>query len=242
MNARIMWTHDCATGSTIYILSYSAPKCDGYTSVFETTNGHCSTFATYSTMATSSVAASADSYGLMKSCFAGSETVTMESGDIVLISEVRAGDRVLAADSLRRTLYSDVVFVPHAENKEKAVFTRITTTQGRDIKMTPSHIIPAGACVSTTPLPDIYASSVTVGDCIMTVSGMEEVSAVETVQGQGLYTIVTKEEYVVVNGIIASPFAYNHMLANLYYNIHRFMYACVPGLLTFSFVRPANEV
>ena len=158
------------------------------------------------------------------------------------ISEVWAGDRVLAADASRRTLFSEVVFVPHGANTDKTVFTHITTTQGRDIKMTHSHILPAGACGSTSPLPDVYASSVTVGDCIMTVSGMEEVSAVETVQGEGLYTIVTKEEYVVVNGIIASPFAFNHMLANFYYNIHRFVYGCVPVLLTSPLIRAGNEV
>jgi Hint module len=178
----------------------------------------------------------------LKSCFAGSETVTLESGEKKPISEVRAGDRVLAADASRRTLFSEVVFVPHGSNADKTVFTHITTTQRRDIKMTPSHIIPAGACGSTSPLPNVYASSVTAGDCIMTVSGMEEVSAVETVQGQGVYTIVTNEEYVVVNGIMASPFAYNHMLANFYYNIHRFVYGCVPGLLTLPLVRSANEV
>jgi Hint module len=155
---------------------------------------------------------------------------------------VRAGDRVLAADASRQTIFSEVVFVPHGSNADKTVFTHITTTQGRDIKMTGSHILPAGACGSTSPLPDVYASSVIVGDCIMTVSGMEEVSAVETVQGLGLYTIVTKEEYVVVNGIIASPFAYNHMVANFYYNIHRFLYACVPGLLTSPLIHSANEV
>jgi Hint module len=179
---------------------------------------------------------------LIKSCFAGSETVKLESGETKPISEVRAGDRVLAADSFKRTLISEVVFVPHTENTDKAAFTHITTTKGRDIKMTGGHVIPAGACGSTSPLPDVHASSVTVGDCIMTVSGMEKVSAVETVDGQGLYTIVTKEEYVVVNGIIASPFAYNHMLANLYYNIHRFVYAYVPGVLTVPLVRSANEV
>jgi hypothetical protein len=108
--------------------------------------------------------------------------------------------------------------------------------------MTGSHILPAGSCKSTSPLPNVYASSVAVGDCIMTVSGIEKVSALETVQGQGLYTIVTEDEYVVVNGIIASPFAFNHMVANLYYNIHRFVYAYVPGMLTISLVRSANEV
>jgi predicted extracellular nuclease len=159
-----------------------------------------------------------------------------------VISEVRAGDRVLAADASRQTLFSEVVFVPHTWNADKAIFTHITTTQGRDIKMTHSHILPAGACESTTPLPDIYASSVTVGDCVMTVSGMEEVSAVEMVQGQGLYTIVTKDEYVVVNGIIASPFAFNHMVANFYYNIHRFLYMRVPRLLNSPLVHSASEV
>jgi hypothetical protein len=178
----------------------------------------------------------------LKACFAGSETVSLESGETKLISEVRAGDRVLAADASRQTVFSEVVFVPHGSNVDNSYFTHITTTHGRDIKMTHSHILPAGACKSTSPLPDVYASSVTVGDCIMTASGMDEVSAVEIVQGQGLYTIVTKDEYVVVNGIIASPFAFNHMMANFYYNIHRFLYACAPGALILPLVRSANEV
>ena len=215
------------------------------TSTKAVTNEYCggSTGYYYSkTSASTASLPSSSSSSILKSCFAGSETVTLESGEKKLISEVRAGDKVLAADASRRTLFSEVVFVPHGENMEKATFAHITTTQGRDIKMSGSHILPAGACGSTTPLPNVYASSVTVGDCIMTVSGEEKVSAVETVQGQGLYTIVTKDEYVVVNGIIASPFAYNHMVANFYYNVHRFVYACVPGLLSFPVVHSANEV
>jgi hypothetical protein len=155
---------------------------------------------------------------------------------------VRAGDRVLAADASRQIVFSDVVFVPHEENMDSALFTHITTTQGKDIKMTHSHIIPAGSCGSVSPLPDAYASYVAVGDCVMTVSGMEKVSAVETIRGQGLYTIVTMEEYVVVNGIIASPFAYNHMVANFYYNIHRFVYYFIPNLSGLPLIRSAIEV
>jgi hypothetical protein len=226
-------------GNTIEIYSYSSDDCKGEVSKLQkSTIGSCDANNIFQVVLINSDSTSK----LIKACFAGSESVTLESGEMKPISEVRAGDRVLAADSSRRTLFSEVVFVPHAENTDKAVFTHITTTHGRDIKMTSSHIIPAGACGSTSPLPDVYASSVTVGDCIITVSGMEKVSAVETVQGQGLYTVVTKEEYVVVNGIIASPFAFNHMLANLYYNIHRFVYACVPGMLTIPLVRSANEV
>jgi Hint module len=149
---------------------------------------------------------------------------------------------VLAADASRQTVFSEVAFVPHEANTDSALFTHITTKQGRDIKMTHSHILPAGVCGSSLPLPNVYASSVAIGDCIMTVSGMEEVSAMEIVQGQGLYTIVTMEEYVVVNGIIASPFAYNHMVANLHYNIHRLIYAFFPNLSGFPLIHSANEV
>jgi hypothetical protein len=76
----------------------------------------------------------------------------------------------------------------------------------------------------------------------MTESGEDMVSAVGTVHGKGLYTVVTKEEYVVVNGIIAAPFAANHMLANLYYNIHRLVYASAPSLLNNAPLHFTNEV
>jgi predicted extracellular nuclease len=177
-----------------------------------------------------------------KACFAGSETLHLESGEVRAISDVRVGDRVLAADAAGRTSYSDVVYVPHRANCDDALFTQVTTASGRDIKMTPSHIILAGPCHSSAPLPLTYASSVSVGDCVMTVSGEDMVSTVETVQGKGLYTVVTKEEYVVVNGIIASPFAANHMLTNLYYNIHRFVYTSAPSFLNNTALHYANEV
>ena len=65
--------------------------------------------------------------------------------------------------------------------------------------------------------------------------------AVEITRGVGVYTIVTKQEYVVVNGIIASPFGVNHMMANLYYNMHRFVYSMSPRLLESSLLQSVNE-
>jgi Hint module len=178
----------------------------------------------------------------LKACFSGSESVRLESGGTSHISDIRIGDRILAADASGHKLFSDVVFVPHGPNKDNALFVHITTANGRDIKMTESHILPSGACNTASSLPLVYAKNVKVGDCVMTVSGKERVSAVGFVLGQGLYTIVTKEKFVVVNGIIASPFAVNHMLADLYYNIHRFAYAFAPSLLDHSMLHAANEV
>jgi Hint module len=166
----------------------------------------------------------------------------VESVGVTSLSDIRIGDRVLAADAAGRTFYSDVVFVPHGPNKDSALFVHITTADGHDIKMTKSHILPSGVCDTSSSLPLVYAKDVNVGDCIMTVSGQERVSTVEVVSGQGLYTIVTKAENVVVNGIIASPFAVNHMMANMYYDMHRFLYSSAPVLLNISLLRSMNEV
>ena len=129
--------------------------------------------------------------------------------------------------------------MPHGANKESALFAHITTENGRDVKMTQNHILPAGMCGASLPL--VYASEVSVGDCIQTVSGEEKVSNVENVQGEGVYTIVTNEEFIVVNGIIASPFGANHMMANLYYNVHRFVFAISPMLLASNLLHSVNE-
>ena len=174
------------------------------------------------------------------SCFAGTETVLLKSGETRAISEIKVGDIILAGNTNGRTSYSEVIYVPHGANKQKSIFVQITSESGRDLKMTRNHILPAGLCGSTN-LPLVYASQVTVGDCIHTVSGEEIVYKVNHVQGEGVFTIVTNEEFVVVNGIIASPFGANHMMANLFYNVHRFVYVISPALLVSSVLQAANE-
>ncbi len=42
-------------------------------------------------------------------------------------------------------------------------------------------------------------------------------------------------KYVVVNGVVASPFAVSHAVGNTFYNVYRAMYKYVPGLLKSSF-------
>jgi len=39
------------------------------------------------------------------------------------------------------------------------------------------------------------------GDCLRTVDGAEKMVSVSVVEGQGVYSLVTKEEFVVVNGV-----------------------------------------
>ena len=45
------------------------------------------------------------------SCFAGTETLMMESGEVKAIDSVRVGDRVLSADVLGRTSFAEVHYI-----------------------------------------------------------------------------------------------------------------------------------
>jgi hypothetical protein len=157
-------------------------------------------------------------------CFAGSEVVTLENGTLKSIADVKIGDRILSADVEGKTSFSDVVYVPHSANTIEATFVVLTTVTGRNVKMTTNHFLPAGQCGATMTVR--RADAVSAGDCIMTVDGAEKVMDMVTMQGKGIYTVVTNKEYIVVNGIVATPFGgVNPTIANIYYNLHRVVYA-----------------
>jgi len=159
-------------------------------------------------------------------CFSGSSEVTMESGAIKQISDVVVGDRVLAYSSKTQSaVFSDVVAVPHAKNNNVAEFVQITTESGKTIKMTSEHLIQS--CNGL-----VAASKIASGSCVVTVDGQENVSTVDKVVEEGLYTVVTGEELVVINKIVASPFAVNHFIPNMFYNFHRFMFGLLPNFLS----------
>jgi len=190
------------------------------------------TYATY--FSTSSGSSSSKS-----SCFAGSETVETASGETVAISEVKMGDRILGSDANGNTKYSEVIAVPHARNTESAVFTQLETASGNDIKMTSEHLVMVSkACDSSSEL--VQAGQVAPGMCLMTTSGLDNVKSTSEVTSKGIYTVVLQDsEMVVVNGVVASPFAVNHATANAYYNVVR---ALPSSLMSMSLLKQANLV
>lgn len=159
-----------------------------------------------------------------KACFAGSEMISLESGALKLISDVRIGDRVLAADINGRTIFSDVLVVPHKPNDDIAEFVVLATASGRDIKLTPDHLVFVTDCGSFSAPSLVRASEVRPDEnmCLRTVAGPELVVSSQTLSGFGVYSIVPKDaEFIVVNGVIASPFAVNHAAVNAFYNVYR---------------------
>jgi hypothetical protein len=177
-------------------------------------------------------------------CFASSETVELADGSIKAISEVQLGDRVLTA-SLDGTAsgFSPVVAIPHAGDvSTKTTFTQLTMESGVDVRMTPDHLLLAGSC-SATKLPLVQASSVRVGDCLQTAFASKQiVTKTAAVPGQGIGSVVTAAGgLVVVNGIVASPFAINHAIPEAWYSIHRLVYSVFPASLGFKLFQQTSE-
>ena len=179
---------------------------------------------------------------LVASCFAGSELLTLENGATKTMADLTVGDRILTVNAKGEQVFSDVAYLPHGKNEASSTFVTVATASGRDVKMTANHILPAGACATQT-LPMASADQVVVGDCVETASGREQVVSVGKVEGKGIYTVIAMEELIVVNGIVATPFGgVNPTVANIYYNMHRLMYAYAPGVMSKNWVQTATEM
>ena len=57
---------------------------------------------------------------------------------------------------------------------------------------------------------------------------------------EGYAAVTQNNEFIVVDGVVASPFAVVHGLINQYYMIHRAVYAAFPSLMKLPIVTSAN--
>ena len=167
-------------------------------------------------------------------CFSGFEVVYLDSGEAKLIKEVQLGEKILISSlsgDVSDLRYSAVIAKPHGQNNFVAEFVQFTTLNRTTIKMTKEHLVMGGNC--DVKLNLCQAQSLCVGQCLSTVTGYEKIADVQLVTLQGVYTLVTKDDgLLVVNGIFASPFARSHTLASIFYNLHRMIYLFSPQFAT----------
>jgi hypothetical protein len=177
------------------------------------------------------------------SCFAMSETVLLESGATKAISDVEVGDAIQVVSADGSLAFSEVVFLPHGANTQRALFAELELASGNSLRATPAHFVLAGAC-GADAFELTAMKNVAEGSCVQTAGGEDEVTGNGHVVDHGMYTVVTKESsgLVVVNGVRASSFAHNHWLLNNYYNIHRAVYEVAPSLMKNRDVVAANLI
>jgi hypothetical protein len=69
------------------------------------------------------------------------------------------------------------------------------------------------------------------------------VELIASIVGNGVHTIVTDEEFIVVNGFLSSPFAHNHAVGTAYYALLRVASSLLPTWVsTSSILKQANEI
>mmetsp|Transcript_23991 Transcript_23991/g.35211 ORF Transcript_23991/g.35211 Transcript_23991/m.35211 type:complete len:468 (-) Transcript_23991:256-1659(-) len=172
-------------------------------------------------------------------CFAGTELVETETGERVPIQDISAGDRVKIVTAAGEIRFSEVLFVPHEKNFVPSEFIRLTTSSGLQLKVTRDHLVSGGECGSPCTfncpahrVEDIMNMKDT-EFCLSTLKGRDKVIEATIVHDHGAYTVVPMDvgSFLVVNDIIASPFAFSHFLGHMYYNLHRIWYLMSPQSL-----------
>lgn len=155
-------------------------------------------------------------------CFSADSTVQLESGEMKQMSDVIVGDRILVSAADGSFHYSAVVFLPHKSNAVTSSFVTLSSA-AHSVRMTPAHLVLASKTCEASSIALSFASDVTVGSCLSTVDGLEVVTSVSRSTGNGIYSVVTahKDGLVVVDGVVSSSFAVNHMIPNMFYHFHR---------------------
>jgi Hint module len=146
--------------------------------------------------------------------------------------EVTVGQRIFVyVPSTQKFQYSTVVSVPHPFNLEEGLFLELEFSGGNVLTLTPDHLVlVARGCDSVSSSSMVFESAeqLNIGDCVVSVDGISRLMSKRQVVSYGKYTVVTMEGLPVVDGIVASPFAYNHIIGNGFYYIHRITYFLFP--------------
>lgn len=133
-------------------------------------------------------------------CFPGSAQVKLSNGQIIALSYVRVGDRVLIGDGT----FSKVIGFTHKDTDARAVFVRLHLSNNMSIEATAGHYVFSGPESKLVAMRDVR-----IGDVMhtMTKNGLAEdavVQKISTVWNIGLFNAQTVSGDIVVNGVKAS--------------------------------------
>jgi len=138
-------------------------------------------------------------------CFPGDATVVRESGVIVRLDELEAGDKVKAADASGAFYYDEVSRFSYADYTKKLAFVTLATAKS-SLRLTAEHRVPVGAsCCSTLK----KAKDVAVGETVWTATAKAPAPAVVTkvgsASGVGVHNPLLKHGgFPVVDGVVTA--------------------------------------
>ncbi|VDK27691.1 unnamed protein product [Gongylonema pulchrum] len=141
-------------------------------------------------------------------CFSGDTTVQTPNA-IKRIDELEIGDRVLSIEE-SLVLYSPVMIFLHRSHNESAVFNKIQTDDGKEVKLTDFHLLYVTNCKASEQLRLVHAKDVRIGQCLHVAREQSNsllpirIANIERVAGKGIYAPLTKSGDIVVNSVLSS--------------------------------------
>lgn len=126
---------------------------------------------------------------------------------------MRVGDRLLSLDRTSgRLVYSEVILFLDRNPEAKRNYLRVSTSRGRTIKLTPSHLLLRLTNGSKLETEAVFAEKIELGDHLL-VRGhdrefvRDRVTRVEWFLETGVYAPLTRTGTVVVDDVLASCYA-----------------------------------
>ena len=153
-------------------------------------------------------------------CFTGHGTVTVENLGTVTMSDVRVGDRVLSMRSDGVLEYSDVIAFMDRDDLGYGLFYTIHTESGKHLTLTGKHLVYTIKQNSSRSVNDaelVFAESVRRGQYLLLGDKdsliATEITDISTATQRGIYAPLTKHGTIIVDGLVASCYAYINNIA-----------------------------
>lgn len=133
-----------------------------------------------------------------RACFPGEGQVQLENGNTKRMADLEIGDRVLG----RRGKFTAVIGFSHRDGDVWSVSRQLWVSSGSVLTLSGSHYIGVGALENLKE-----ARFVEVGDALTLSNGsLDVVTQISKVWSKGLYNPHTLDDWIVVDGIVASTF------------------------------------
>ena len=143
-------------------------------------------------------------------CFPADATVTTDAG-VKAISEVRLGDRVLAARSDGTLGFEEIYLNTHRDAVTTAPYVMLRLETGRTLRLTPRHFIPVAADATAAWSSRVTkgANEVRAGDQVWSrqedgTMTLDRVVTASTEMAVGAFNPLTMNGTIVVDGVVAS--------------------------------------
>ena len=129
------------------------------------------------------------------------------------MSQVMVGDKVQSVDNTGNVVYSEVLMFMDREPEERMRFITITGEDGREVTLTPSHLIYTGSpdCGQLECMEATYAGNVQTGHSIMvtrdSITVSMRVAKISVTKHTGVFAPLTRSGNIVVDSVLASCYA-----------------------------------